>query len=696
MPKAVPKPPTPDATAAAENNAASQASGGTDDNRGADNDRDDTENNDSTASNPAAADGCSYPVCVFANGDAPPPQLDQCQKQDCCRQLHHGCQTQAEHTASVDGPMVKCCYDCHPDRDKFLPNPGASSANKTAEAEVTKDVKEDIPQEQLAAIEVLCMLTNADGHTLYETAYSAMMEICVSELGFVEDEIPGYIQNRDERGFCAYWVDSKEEYTTVHRTLDGETIGEPELRNHANVTETVDRDLARLICAATEGDLVIKSWYIDLPHKWRKTRLPPFKNYARSHHRARFLHRILEKEHITLMHNSIVTWHLPSSLCYLLEYCVGYHCHTTVSDMEEGESAFCGNSVSLRLNSILKAVHESISLPSDTELRETQENKDASSVPDESTRETTSYRSLFADREVLMSLDELKERIGKPRVNKLVEKWRRNYIIPDGRDVLTYFREHYHCHMIMPGLWLGENAICSNPHFLDELVRKLYDSLLPSQVDRNTTAEADAGEALLRLAGAVTEESSSRSKKKRPVRKYEEIRTDPKNLYCIDQAMAMLEYLEKGDENTDHKSVMMMLRGEIQGAIKENDSGDNVYVTSNFFRALQIQLTKQDRWFYYHVNKGTEHGRFMSCVAVAVNDLRKCMAEALSVFNRPGFEYLMRVGIPIPMFKNHIIQHGGDDRPITKMVCMVTMNNYCRTALEVHQFEFLKDIYSYK
>ena len=747
----------------------------------------------------ADADGCdqcTYPACPFANGEG--PSLERCQNKkrkresdestiQCHQKLHHVCQTEAE-AASIDFEMdFKCCFQCHPHRGTFLPNPREDpdvdvDPLENLEKEIANQIRLDQDpkndEEPDAALEVLQMLANHEEHELHKKAYDEMMDICTS-FGYSSAFISNYLQGMQAISRCGYWEDSKRTYKSVHRfdrNDDGEVPSTLKNRGamHRRIKHIVDSDLADLICKAMYGNLVINSWFSDCPNKRRKTRLPSFSNYERNHHRAKFLNKVMPGEQITLMHNGVLSFHVPSGIFYQHEYCVGYHCHTTSFDMEESdcsfESNFCGDSVHLSQNSVLRKIHD-ISVPSNTELNTTQNNNDPMSVPDEQIRESSSYKNLFPDRERLMSLAKLRDRIGMKRLTKLVAKWRRRYIFPNDGDVLKYFRDHINCHMIIPPNFLGAEAISSSPHLLDHFHFRLRQTLHGAggsrgsgnagedgggeggsrntegagdetaddgvsrdaggahdegggEGSRNTEGadeegggegneandvneggeldfrgensphtgmssrvdgEADAGAALLHLAGAVHKKNSPQ---KSPLQKYEEIKR--KSSSVEEQVKTMLDYLKNGDESTYGRSVMKMLRGDIPG-IGEDDPGDYVYVNTNFFRAIQSQMTKDHRWLHYHTNMGTDHGRYMCCAAVGLDYLREAKSVPLGgCHNTIGHKYLLRVNIPVPMFKNHIIEHGGGDRPISNMVCMVTMNNYCRTALEVHQFEFIE------
>ena len=632
-----------------------------------------------------------------------------------------------------------------------------------------------IEEIHFAALEALCMFMNHDDHNKLKTAHDAMVEILVTELGMIREKIKQSMQIMDE--LCAHWVDSEEINTQLFDESEEQSDAPP---TQLRVADVVDNDIIRLLKAAGLGELSLISWYIDRDTKWRKTIIPPLNNRERNFHRAGFLHRVAEREHVTLMHNSMISYLVPSALVLNYPWCIGYHCYTTSTDsLVDAYSAFCGNKVVLGVNSIVNAIHKNIHVPSDDDLRATQVNEDPTKIPNEQIRASDLYKSLMPNREVLPSLEELRGRLGSERVDRILHKCRELPILPDNRSVEQYLMSHRGCHMIIPGLWLALRSLCGNPHLFDVLVTKLEkflkgkivdddDNVVEEEevvaaaaaertegtvvdddnnaetataaegtegtVDDDNNAEAEGTEGtvvddgnnaeataegtedtvdddnnveaegtegtVVHVNGSVLEAEGTNVNKEPSVsssnfRKYEQIR---KNAHgdVNRQVCDMEEYLNNGDKSTNGHSVMKMLRGQIPGALTEKESRDNVFLSTNFFRSVASQMTKYDRFVYYRASPATEHGRYMGCAAVSSAYIRKVGGIALGgCHNTQGHDDIIRVVIPVPMFKNHIIEHGDGPFPITKMVCMITMNDYCRSALEVHKFQFARDLSKY-
>eukprot|EP00985_Skeletonema_marinoi_P020579 scaffold12291_cov133-Skeletonema_marinoi.AAC.4 len=552
-------------------------------------------------------------------------------------------------------------------------------------------LSECLTDKQQAALQVLNMFTEQGpcSGLIKDTqrAREKMLIICRDEMRLSNLVITLYLQKMKK--WSIEWVDSKEINTRLapeeHQTQDtgDDTPGQRE------IAQKVDRDLCRLIEAARVGDLSVQSWFINHPNKWRIIKIPPINKIQRDIKRAEFLHQVDPNGHVTLMHNSLVSIHLPSAQALLHKWCVGYHFHTTSWDtLDPAYSSFFGNEVYLGMNDILKAINnipEDVIKPSD--VKEDHEDYhlisqicDQTNVPNMAVRSSKLYQSLFPDREVFPPLEELKERIGTERFEGIMKSCREAFIFPDGDDVMTYLDKHRKCHMIMPGLWLGWKSLCSNPHLfhiLDVKLKKFLDS--GADADDDDEEEEEGGESTHGIKHPLSYP-----------REYDRIRE-----YFVDEldhtarVEAMEKYLNEG--------VMKMLRGDIPGALKENESRDNAFLNTNFFRAQIFHLTKQDRFRYYHPNTRNEHGRYSNSLAVSNDYMRKACGVALGgCHNTPGHRFLVRVKLAVAMFKSHLIEHGGNDYPITKMNCMVTMNHYQRSLLEVHRFGFRQPLYHYQ
>lgn len=579
----------------------------------------------------------------------------------------------------------------------------AQSTDDDTEYNIEEEEDDDGAEELYAALETLCLFKNHEDHPLHKGAYDRMMEILESELGMSNEKIEAAHPIMKELDCWGCWVESNESSPELFDEAEDQSDVCP---SQQSIAEIVDMDLLRLLKAADAGELAMKSWFIDLRTKWRITKFPPLHNTQRNIYRAEFLHRIFAGEQITLWHNAIVAYHIPSAQIMNYPWCIGYHCHTTSLDLISTFSSFCGNKVILGINSIVNAIHQNIEAPTEEVLCKMQTNKDPTKIPDEKMRASDLYKSLFPDREVLPSFEDLKRRLGQTRLYQIIQKCKNHLVLPDKRSVVHYLKSHAGCHMIIPGLWLDWKSLCSSPHLFDIFATKLEKFLKGTIVDDDDNVEVEEtdgrGESSTSMVdNAEVEESDGRSNVNRVSssssggRKYEQIKEKTEG-DMNEHVAAMKEYLENGDETTNGHSVMKMLRGKIKGALTETESRDSAYLNTNFIHSVASQMTKCDRFRHYRQSIATEHGRYMACAAVSKDYIMKVGGVALGgCHNTPGHDYLLRLMLPVPMFRNHIIEHGVGLYPITKMVCMVMMKNYCRSALEVHQFQFSEDLKRY-
>ena len=527
-----------------------------------------------------------------------------------------------------------------------------------------------------ATIEVAIML---HGTSSYDKARDMALEA-----GWENDRIVHCIHEKFD------WT-AKKEPLHNHVPNDDEEENTSQSRvSYAKYKEMVQSDVKVLIEAAREGSLFVSSWRKqDDPSNVIIIKFPaPMNDFKVDLERCKILHKLLPNDYVTLLHNSLASYHQDGSFAMAMEWCHGFNATVSPYDVE-----FLGDDICFNTNLLFDEIYNGSDVnlqeckPGDltTEEMERYQESGGSEYPPVDIRVSDGYKNMNGWRETMPCYDKIKEKIGEKRFDEMVH-WFRSQLF----DFKEYIKKRQGLHVLLPALWLPQKAIISCPHLFRAFDRKLQawqrrHQERDAESDENEQDADDDADTGNGIEGEEGEENN--------VRKYRDVWNDRYTLFCH-------AYHDETLKNSVEKEfvswlnncvsgevgIMAMNQGKLEGALRDtNESWAHCYASVNMIRAAANYLRKGDRYDKYA-------GKGFDMKVITIGDMKEARAISFHLHNLHKFQTRMK--LPPVVNKSIMFSIGKGDQPISNMTAVMYMNNYVKCPLEAHRIYFIEGAYT--
>ena len=570
------------------------------------------------------------------------------------------CQTAREHTAwqksddynpANSNPyelnLYERCYHCHPcrkDMDEIIgDHPAAANDGNNTHTTAASDknkTKKMTKQEkkEFAVLEVLTM-------TVSTPFFDSAKALAIKE-GCTPEKINWWLGLKDSKAMAPRTEKASDHYT------DGVTDQPEELTvvSYADYLCLVEDDTTRLLNASREGRVSICSWdendngsvTDENDHgSVTITKLPQFDCIQTAYFRCDFLHRLMPREYITLIHNSIAGYFLLSSYGLKKDWCAGYNANTCAYDFQ-----FSGVHIDFTVKQLFRVVYG-----------------------------ISNGKPSLDYRDKIPSFEDLAKIIGEDRIRELATYCEVNNIC----DLEEFLDENKGEHALLPGLWLSWKALVTSPHLYN-----VFDKMLQEweEAARKNDASEQEGEGELEADDTGVEPTTNNSNKKRKrkikkftnnYKKFKKESTDQEGMISYEEMVRMSkDYLQKD------KGIMDMLSGVLHGALDDWETRGNNYATLNLIHAIEFFLISRDRFDAYERDEAFE------VKVMTKENMENAGVEAF--ISPPNMQRKVRMPIAAVFDQSIMIKAGKNERPITDMTAVVYLDKQLKSCkAEVHR-----------